>query len=343
MKILVIGSDRVYAIENFYIKHLRALGAEVVLFPAQNYFYDFYQKNILNKLVFRSGLSKIIGKINAELKRQVLTVKPEIVWVFKGMEVLPETLVWIRSEGIKIVNYNPDNPFLFSGKGSGNSNISNSIGIYDLHFSYDESIRRRLEDEFGKATYSLPFGFEVNDHLYEVCSNQKEQLKACFLGNPDVYRAGFLQEIADFVPIDVYGNNWKKFINHKNVSIFKPVYGLDLWKALYRYRVQLNLMRPHNPESHNMRSFEVPGIGGILLAPDTPDHREYFNVGNEIFLYSDNQSCINQIHKILDLPSNEADSIRSAARQGSVKKAFSYKDRAAYVLDIFERMLAGDA
>ena len=42
-------------------------------------------------------------------------------------------------------------------------------------------------------------------------------------------------------------------------------------------------MRIHNPDSHNMRSFEVPGVGGIMVAPDTKEHRIFFEVGKEIF------------------------------------------------------------
>ena len=54
----------------------------------------------------------------------------------------------------------------------------------------------------------------------------------------------------------------------------------DFWKVLRKYRVQLNLMRPHNLDSHNMRSIEVPAVGGIGLFPDTPDHERFFEKGN---------------------------------------------------------------
>ena len=66
MKILVVGSDKIYAIENFYAIYLRELGIEVFHFSAQSIFYDFYQKDIINKLLFKSGLSTIYKKINEQ-------------------------------------------------------------------------------------------------------------------------------------------------------------------------------------------------------------------------------------------------------------------------------------
>ena len=67
MKLLIAGSDKVYAIENFYVKYLRELGIEVFHFPSQSIFYDYYQKRLTNKLIFKAGLSSIITKIGKEL------------------------------------------------------------------------------------------------------------------------------------------------------------------------------------------------------------------------------------------------------------------------------------
>ena len=118
MKLLIVGSDKVYAIENFYVKYLRELGVEVSHFSAQSIFYDYYKKHIFNKLVYRSGLSGIIKQINDRFKTAVEQFKPDIIWVFKGMEILPGSLEWAKAKSIFLVNYNGDSPFIFSGMGS---------------------------------------------------------------------------------------------------------------------------------------------------------------------------------------------------------------------------------
>jgi spore maturation protein CgeB len=341
MKLLIVGSDKNFAIENFYVKYLREFGVDVSVFAAQTVFSDYYQHSLLNKVLFKAGLSHIYKRINTVLKERISLVRPDIVWVFKGMEVYPETLKWISRKGIKLVNYNPDNPFLFSGKGSGNKNITESVGLYDMHFSYDEKIRQLLRQQGNAKVHSLPFGFDLDEKVYNSCVSQQEIERVCFLGNPDQYRAAFLKEVAKATPVDVYGHHWGKFLADSNVTVFDPVYDEDLWKTLRKYRVQINLMRPHNPQSHNMRSFEAPAVGGILLAPETADHINFFKPGEEIFVYKDVSSCISEAISLLSLSASDAEDIRSKARARSVNSGYNYRSRAMEVLGFFKALLNG--
>lgn len=276
MRILLVGSNYNWAIENYFIKYFDELKIDSLLFPAQALFYKYYYKNIVNKLFFKLKLSKIEVEIDNQFKELVNQFHPTHIWVFKGMEITPASLKWAKQQGIKLVNYNPDNPFIFSGKGSGNSNITNSIDLYDFHFTYNLEIKRQLGEEHNAKTSFLPFAYDVSQELFEECATATEVIKACFLGNPDNQRAAFLEQLAaKGIEIDVFGNNWQKFVSHKNIITHTPVYGNEQWKTLRKYRIQLNIMRPHNLNSHNMRTFEIPGIGGIQVAPFTKEHREF--------------------------------------------------------------------
>lgn len=341
MKILMVGSDYVWSIERVYYKWLVHWQQDVQLFAAQNEFYAYYQRSLLNKLIYRAGLSRIIPRINAHLRDAVTRFRPDAILIFKGMEVQPATLEWLREQGIFLANFNGDNPFVFSGAGSGNPRVTAGIPLYDLHFTYNLEIKERLEREYRMATALLPFGFDVSDELYERCRQQPEVLRVCFLGNPDDGRVSLIRELLDRgVGIDVYGHHWDKFIHHDNLQIQDAVYGEDLWLTLYRYRVQLNLMRPHNLQSHNMRTFEIPGIGGIELAPDTPEHRMFFRPDHEIFLFRDMNECYDKIKMLLDLPAAEATALREAARAVSIASGHTYKDRARQVLDSIRELMA---
>lgn len=342
LKVMIVGSDKVYSIENYYQRYLEELGVEVRLFVAQAMFYDYYQKGIVNKILFKLGISGIIRKINRLFEQELSRFKPDIVWVFKGMEIFPSSLESARRTGTKLVNYNPDNPFIFTGKGSGNDFVTDSIRLYHLHLTYNLDIQRRLVSDFSAKTVFLPFGFDVSEALYRSCAEQEEVVRVCFLGNPDAQRAAFLHQLLDAgVEIDLYGNDWQHFVRHSGARISGPVYGDELWRVLARYRVQLNLMRIHNEHSHNMRSFEVPGIGGIMLAPDTPEHRDFFTDGEEVFLYSDVQSCLQKARLLLNMTRTEANQVRERARRRSVGSGYSYRDRAGFVLEKFMDLHAG--
>lgn len=340
MRILLVGSAEVFSIENHYLQHLRKLGEEVITYPAQSYFYEYYYRNVRHKLLFKAGLSGILRRINFSLMEKIGEYKPQVIWVFKGMELFPATLRSIREEGIRLANYNPDNPFIFSGSGSGNKNIRESIGLYDLHFTYNLQIREKLEKEYGVRTAWLPFGYELDTGTFRRYGDEKEIMRACFLGNPDEQRAQFLRQIAETgIRIDCYGNDWSRFIRHSNVDLFPAVYGDDFWRTLRSYRVQLNLMRMHNEDSHNMRTFEIPAIGGIMLAPSTTEHRLFFAEGSEAFFFSDVRDAAGKAKHILSLDDREAGQIRANARLRSVESGYSYEDRAAMVVNELQLLM----
>jgi hypothetical protein len=339
IKILLVGSDHKAAMEQYFTRYLTELGVPNDIFPAQGLFYKYYNSSILNKVFFKLGVSSIYKSISDQLLQAVASKKPDVLFVFKGMEILPSTLSALKERGIKLVNYNPDNPFLFSGSGSGNRNVEESIPLFDLHLTYDRSIKAELEKRNLKAIL-IPFGFDITEEEVKICAADPEVIRVCFLGNPDKDRCKFLNTLAEKkLPVDVYGQGWTRFNLNKEINVNGPVYGLDYWKVLRKYRVQLNLMRPHNPHSHNMRSMEVPGVGGIGLFPDTPDHREFFEEGKEIFLYGDVPDCCLKAQQLLLLTKEKADSIRSAARSRSLHSGYSYKHRTQQFIESLVQIL----
>ena len=338
-RLLVVGSVKSYGIESFYITHIRDFGMEVKNFPAQEMFSEYYDQSLINKIVFRLGLSSVYRNINIKLKKFVEEFRPEAIIIFKGMELYPETLAWVRGQGILLANYNPDNPFIFSGRGSGNANITNSIKYYDLHFTYNSSVQRQLSQKYKMKVAFLPFGFEIKEGLYGACCLEPEVKAVCFLGNADKKRSDFVLQLAKRgIGVAVYGAGWDKFEGIENLDVHGLIYGDAFWKVLRKYRIQLNLMRVHNEDSHNMRTFEIPAIGGIMLAPDTLEHRSFFTEG-EAFFFSDLESCISKITFLMSKSDEEAAAIREAARSRSIRSGYSYRDRAQQLVREMENIL----
>jgi spore maturation protein CgeB len=312
--ILILGSNHPAALELIYSSELAKLGICNKILGIQNLFLAYYTKSLFNKIIYRLGISKIESIIQKIIKTEVLEYKPKTVLVFKGMEIQPKTLQWIKSKGIQVLNYNPDSPFVFSGRGSGNKNVTNSINLFDYYFTYDKTINEELGNRAVKSAI-IPFGFDSRGFNYKDLEEKDEVLKLCFLGNADKFRIDFLEQIAQKgVKIDVYGENWSDCKLHENISTFGPKYGVEFWQILQKYALQLNLLRLHNLDSHNMRSFDIPGAGGIMLAPKTPDHQTYFSESSEVFLFSDVNEAFQQVQMILHLSFSERNKIRQAAR-----------------------------
>ncbi len=338
MKILIIGSDYTWSIERIYQRELEALGHEVELVPVQNMFYDYYYKTVLHKLIYRVGFSNILTKINKILLNKVNNEQYDFIWVFKGMEIFPGTLKKLKKRTNNLINYNPDNPFIFSGKGSGNQNVTKSISLFDLHLTYDAWVKKKIENEFQLRTEIINFGFDATTVQDIDLNSEDEVLAVCFLGNPDTYRTRIINLLLKKdIEVHLYGNNWNKFIKHDLAVIHNPVYGHEFYKILRKYRVQLNIMREHNLNSHNMRSIEIPGVGGVMLAPATADHLSFFNVEHEIFVYHNYLSLAQEVIRILTSDKMVIDRLREKARK-KVLEQFTYKTQANRILSLIENV-----
>ena len=336
MKILLLGSDYTWSLERIYRRELEALGNKVELFAVQNMFYDHYYKNLFHKLIYRVGLSIILIRINKNLLTKVDNEFYDLIWVFKGMEIYPETIKKLKKRTNKLINYNPDNPFIFSGTGSGNKNVTLSISLFDIHLTYDAWVKKRIENEFQIRTEMINFGFDATAVQDIDLNSEDEVLAICFLGNPDAYRAAIIDSLLENdIEVHLYGNNWTKFVKHELAVIHKPVYGFEFYKTLRKYRVQLNIMRVHNLNSHNMRSIEIPGVGGVMLAPRTVDHSTFFSVGQEIFVYNDELSLSQEAKRILSTDKMFIDKLREKARK-KVLEQYTYKIQTKRILSLLE-------
>jgi len=337
LKILMTNSRDANLLAPQYYKYLSQKGIKIDSY----YQSDYLEKlTIPQRIINRLFPSLFYLKINKNLLEQVDRFQPDIVWIFKGMETFPSTLEKIKKKGIKLVNYNPDHPFDYISKSSGNNNVLRSISLFDLHICYSKKIAKDLEQKFpGTQTAYLPFGYAFSDEVYESIIEIREVRKTCFVGYGDKERADFVRYlIKNDVEVDVYGQKWNTFFPTpvKGLKVFPAVYGTDYYSMLRKYRVQLNIMRSHNKDSHNMRSFELPAVGGIMLVEDTSEHRDFFEPNQEIFLFSSKEDAIKKINSILNLSEEEANRIRLNARQRSVKSNYSYEGRTNEFLNIIQ-------
>jgi spore maturation protein CgeB len=331
MKIIILGSNFEWSVECSYLKALKNINIDCDLYAVQNIFYDYYYASLYHKIIFRLGLSTIIKKINKDLVLFVEQYAPTHIWVFKGMEILPSTLKIWKSKGIKLINYNPDNPFIFTGSGSGNKNITNSINLYDWYLSYDSTIVKQLQQMNIHANL-FPFAIDlVNDFKYP--NDAFSINKLAFIGNPDQERVLFLNQLADLkIPIDAYGHNWNKFSLHTGIEVHDALDKVAYQQLVPKYRAVLNLMRIHNLNSHNMRSFEIPAYGGMQLASRTKDHADFFEDGKEIFLFSDAQEASWQWHRIQELSIEKLQKGINSA-QNKLRLMHSYAARMEFFLN----------
>jgi spore maturation protein CgeB len=338
MKILIVGSNESYAIEKKYHRYFKENGHEVDLYPLANLAGYRILHNPVLRILRRLNFSGIYEFDNKNLLKYISNKRPEVVWIFKGIEILPKTIRLIKSLKINIINYNPDHPFIRTFSASGGKNVEKCVPLYDLHFCYSLDLCRTIQKKYNIPTVYLPFGFELSEEVFQISAQEPELLKVVFVGNPDKYRKKIIQYLADNkVNIDVYGYGWNKWLtNNKYITIYNGVEKKDFWLAMRKYRVNLNIFRPHNEGSHNMRTFEIPAIGGIMLAPSSKEHSMFFKENEEFFTYTDLASLLSSCNYLLRMSPEDANRIRNNARNKCVKEDYTYRHNAKIVIQAFK-------
>ncbi len=342
MKILIVGSNKHWATERYFVDHLREFSAEVFQYNAPDIVFDNHSKNILNKILFKTKIRTGYKEVNDGLLSAAQLVNPDVIWVWKGMEIFPGTLKKLRSRGFKLANFNPDHPFIITSAGSGNSNVTNSVGLYDLHFCYHRKLISEIEERFHIPAVFLPFAYEKKDLTYLDPAGLSKINRVCFQGNPDNYRANMLSSLAmNGLEVDVYGQGWEKtkLAGMKNVRVYPIASRPDFWKKNQEYRIQLNLFRQYNEGSHNMRTFEIPAVGGIQLTEYSVEQADFFKEGEEIFFFRGKEDMLKKVNEILQMPESIITEIRNHARKRCLESGYTFTSRAMTVYKSFEKLI----
>jgi spore maturation protein CgeB len=342
VKILIVGSNKHWATERYFIDHLRELGAEMYQYTAPDIVFDNHAKNLISKVLFKTKIRTGYSEVNRGLLAEAHSLDPDVIWVWKGMEIYPKTLQKLKTRGFKLANFNPDHPFIISGTGSGNKNVTQSVGLFDLHFCYIRKLMQEIENRFHIPTVFLPFAYEKKDVVYIDPASIQEIKRLCFQGNPDKYRSEMILFLAENgFEVDVYGQGWERtrLTNNKNINIFPIVPRPDFWRKNQEYRVQLNLFRLHNKGSHNMRTFEIPAVGGIQLSEYSIEQAEFFTDNEEIFFFRNKNEMVEKADMLLKMNKDRVNKIRTQARERSLHSGYTFSDRAQTVYLAFQKLI----
>ncbi len=320
-KILIIGSISFNSIELIWKNHFENSNVEVEIFNINEYF----SYNIVNKLFIYFNIYIPFFSLNNKLKKFVNKKKYDFIVIFKGNEVLVSTIKEIKKNCNFLVNYNTDHPLIRYEFSHGAKNISESLFYYDIIVTYNHDLFVALLHRKYLA-YHLPFCHDISDDKYQriVMNNSQEVKAVCFIGNADDERVRIVNFIStNNIPIHVYGHNWDKYNLSANVLINEAIYFTEYHNLIRKYRIQLNLLRYHNFNSHNMRTFEIAACGGIQLATNSLEYDMYFKEHGSIFTFNNDSDLIEQINYIFSFTEQEVSTFRHAARN-AVKNKYLY-------------------
>lgn len=335
MKILILGTFVEGSLENYYLDGLKKAGHDLIVFECNSDYYDKISKNSINKILNHFYSDLFFKKINYNLLNFVKNKNFDVILVFKGMTLFPDSVCNLKKNCKLLLNYNPDHPFKYYSKGSGNLNVKNSLQFYDIVITYSKKIKNQITDDYNLNSEVLPFGHSL---LYENMQINSLRNGVKFIGAFDLDRFNILNKL-NVNNLQIYGDDkWGKFKSIKGKSDYyknRKLYGDDFISEIQSSNSVINILRKQNivEDSHNMRTFEVPALGGVLISNYTEEQASFYEPEKEMLYFKDVDELNSKIEFLIHSPKNVNIISRNAFLR-SKKSNYSYYHRSLQLIEI---------
>jgi spore maturation protein CgeB len=329
--VLIVGSPREGALELSYSRAFRRLGVGTVEhFDTENSSSSLKQNRIVNRLTQRMQYKMIGGKLFGHLQ----TNKYDAIIVFKGMLLTPAWLKRCRtiSSAATWINLNPDDPFNITSRGATNGNVSSSIGCYDIYVTWGKHLTPLIQQQGCATAFFLPFAHDADNHYPADAALQGNGDYVAFVGTWDREREEILSELSD-LPIKIYGHGWNRIATRSPLCDkvrAHNVYGEELRQIISSAKASINILRPQNHGSHNMRTFEIPAMRGLMVTTYSEEQNSFFPDGAASLMFSNTTELRQKLKLILDGGYNVAQMKEAAFR---LSRDQSYDSRARMLRD----------
>jgi spore maturation protein CgeB len=181
----------------------------------------------------------------------------------------------------------------------------------------------------------LRFGFGRDIHFIEAPAQaelERYSSDVVFIGGGDRDRIQYMKGLIESgLSVALYGGYWERY-RATATSSKGNVDGCALRHAVHGAKCTVCLVRKANRDSHCMRTFEMPAMGGACLMEDTDDHRELFGSDGDSVLYFRTPSELRaRVRWAIERPDLRRDLSRNA-NAIVVQGGHSYTDRLREIL-----------
>jgi hypothetical protein len=294
------------------------MGREVCSLDYIPYLYSGNKK--LGHLQHLLGMGPGIWRYNRDLLALATKYHPDVFWVDKGTTIQPSTLQTIkRRTGAIFAVYNTDylgcntNPWRLHLPG---------IHYYDLCFTTNRLDIQRIRD-LGAGNVSLVLiGYHREIHKpVPITSEEVARLGASvgFIGHWEPATEDLMLRLLELgLTLRVRGTQWHHARHKKRLVLTvepRPVYQDEYAKAVLATKINLGINSAQNKNQHSGRSFEIPAIGGFLLAERTLEHQALYEEGKEAEFFASAEELVEKANYYL----KHEEERQQIAKQGHVR------------------------
>ncbi|MCE9584819.1 MAG: glycosyltransferase [Planctomycetes bacterium] len=344
LRILLVGYSQPGALELSYKAALsRIPGVQADLFSIDAGEGRPANPSLVSRALHRLRAPGQNGVIRKRLEATLKAARqaPDCVVVFKGMVFSRESLEKCAQASPKTiwVNLNPDDATNIEAKGSSNADVLGSLSFYDLYVTWSRSLAVRLKDGGCRRVERIPFGYDAEVHRPPAGGENKTPTGVSFVGTWDRERESALAAVAD-MDLRVFGGNWKRVKAGSPLRSRihdEALHGDRFAREIHSSLVSINLLRPQNRDSHNMRTFEIPAVGGLMLTQASAELPEFLAPGEACLTFETPREMRERIEQVLR---NPGDFVRVRERGLRMISSHSYDARAAQLVGCLAELVS---
>jgi len=304
------------------------------------YFVSLQTKTKLTKILERALWPLQQKEFNNAIKDKIRIFRPDVVLVYKGVFVTPQTLQFARQNNCKIVLFYPDVSMAAHG-----ANIPAAIPLYDLIFTTKTFGITDMETVYGvKNAVFIPHGFDPEIHRkLDIGTKEMAGFKCdvSFIGTWSPKKEKWLSYLKEKLPeidLKVWGGQWNKSSSPvlkssiQGTAILGDLYAI----AIQSSKINLGILSEKVTGSSSgdlitSRTFHIPASFGFMLHERNKESVLYFNEDEEAGFFDGEGELVTKVKEFLN---NEPkrEKIRSAGYQRALAQ-HSLDARAAVIID----------
>jgi hypothetical protein len=333
-RVLIIGPFDSGQLPDSFGCAFERLGYEVFRFDSDRAYFEA-GPGACNQLARRALRRLFWNSVNRSTLEIVRCVRPALVLTVKGAYLHPATIRRIRVDlGIPFGNYYADNPYCGvpwnpRKPSAQRRDLIDALREYTRVWIWERGLARQLEAD-GVAAGYLPFG--VHPEIFqprapETCPECDDAHPVVFIGQHYAKREVHLAAVRRHA-VAIWGSRWHRVHNGHHVIHLHSAFANDCARLYSTAAVSLNVLADENTPGHNMRTFEIPASGGLMLATFTTEQAEIFPEDEAALYYRDPREIDDKIERAVK-DRSWADALRQRAL--AVAANHHYTERAKII------------
>jgi spore maturation protein CgeB len=263
-----------------------------------------WSKGIINRIEPRFLVGPTLSKINQQLKDMTNNVKPDIILIYAGLPVHPETVKNL-ARTYWVAGYHNDDPFGRYGKKAYFRWFKAGIPYYSSHHVYRQ--KNLIEyQQLGVQYVALLMSYYCPWLSYPTYKPGAPEYPVVFVGNSEPGpRTEYLTYLVQHhIPVRVFGyaKGWQRYLPksaYRALLPIIPVLGEAYNVVITNAKISLAFFNASNNDQYTRRIFEIPACRGFLLAQRTPVMQELYTEGKEAEYFDSPEELINKIRYYL--------------------------------------------